>query len=142
MLCPRDGTELAPFPLLGVQLDRCGACAGIWFDRGEFDAVRKLKPASAALPAQAKPVSGVAASKKLPVIAACPRCGGRMSRFNYALDSALAIDMCQNCAGYWFDGGELAIALGGAPTTGSKSTKGTEETLVSILLDLVTLKSR
>ena len=38
MKCPRDGTELAKVELdqLGIELDKCHKCDGIWCDRSEF----------------------------------------------------------------------------------------------------------
>jgi Zn-finger nucleic acid-binding protein len=35
-LCPRCQRGLATRDLQGVEVDQCGACGGIWFDRGEI----------------------------------------------------------------------------------------------------------
>ncbi len=136
MLCPRDGKDLAPFAIGPVHLDRCPACQGIWFDRGEFEAVKKMPPASA------PPAAGTLAPATAgPLIAGCPKCAGRMVRFNYAqtVGGNLPLDRCQACAGYWLDGGELAAALAPVRPQGGS---GDPQTLASLLWELSTLKNR
>ena len=43
MKCPRDGTTLAPVEIMGLELDKCHKCDGIWFDRGELEKLRDAK---------------------------------------------------------------------------------------------------
>ncbi len=38
-LCPRCGLALAERSHLGVSIDECSACGGIWLDKGELEAV-------------------------------------------------------------------------------------------------------
>ncbi len=139
MLCPRDGKDLALFAVGPVQLDRCPACQGIWFDRGEFEAVRKMPPAAA------RPAAGTLAPATAgPLIAACPKCTGRMIRFNYAwtVGGNLPLDRCQACAGYWLDGGELATALSPSAPARPQGGSGDAQALASLLWELTTLKTR
>lgn len=44
MRCPKCGQELKPFttPLKHFQVDRCEACHGMWFDRGEVALLSKV----------------------------------------------------------------------------------------------------
>ncbi len=37
MDCPRCGVKLDQEVLEGVTIDRCGACGGMWLDRGELE---------------------------------------------------------------------------------------------------------
>lgn len=37
MKCPKCGSDLSEFEHLGIKLDRCGDCHGIFFDDGELD---------------------------------------------------------------------------------------------------------
>ena len=37
----------------------------------------------------------------------CPRCEGRLHKFNYTYGSAVHIDRCGSCFGVWLDDGEL-----------------------------------
>ena len=40
-LCPKCGTALAEQDHLGVMVDVCGGCGGLWLDKGELEAVEK-----------------------------------------------------------------------------------------------------
>lgn len=37
MKCPKCGDDLTTVDYEGVQIDRCGACSGIWLDAGELE---------------------------------------------------------------------------------------------------------
>lgn len=37
MKCPKCGMDLNHFEFHGIELDRCDACGGTWFDAGEID---------------------------------------------------------------------------------------------------------
>ncbi len=37
MRCPKDGMELAEIEFLGVHVDKCTHCGGIFLDAGELD---------------------------------------------------------------------------------------------------------
>jgi hypothetical protein len=37
--CPRDATPLAKREHLGVIVDACPSCGGLWLDKGELEAV-------------------------------------------------------------------------------------------------------
>jgi Zn-finger nucleic acid-binding protein len=39
MKCPQDGTPLAMSERLGVEIDYCPSCRGVWLDRGELDKI-------------------------------------------------------------------------------------------------------
>lgn len=34
--CPDDGSPMVPKDVMGLVLDHCSACGGIWLDRGEI----------------------------------------------------------------------------------------------------------
>ena len=40
MKCPKDGTALQRVEALGLELDKCHKCDGIWFDHGELQRLR------------------------------------------------------------------------------------------------------
>jgi Zn-finger nucleic acid-binding protein len=42
----------------------------------------------------------------------CPRCEGRLHKFNYTYGSAVHIDRCGSCFGIWLDDGELDAIIG------------------------------
>ena len=37
MTCPKCGDHLAEVEMLGLKLDKCSGCEGIYFDKGELD---------------------------------------------------------------------------------------------------------
>jgi hypothetical protein len=39
MKCPKCGSDLKEEKILSVAVDRCGSCSGIYFDRGELEAL-------------------------------------------------------------------------------------------------------
>lgn len=39
MQCPVDNTTLAMSERLGIEIDYCPACRGVWLDRGELDKI-------------------------------------------------------------------------------------------------------
>lgn len=114
-----------------IELDYCPKCRGVFFDRGELEAVLQLEGSEAFSPESpllAAPEFGPASL--LPGIP-CPRlCKTRMhervmptARARFMSESlsgtgdgagektrrgALHIDLCPHCAGIWLDGGELA----------------------------------
>lgn len=50
MRCPKCGAQMKEVPLGSVIVDQCGACGGVYFDAGEFEAlVRQQKHASPVL---------------------------------------------------------------------------------------------
>ena len=42
LACPKCRGKLEAYTFLGVVLDRCGTCGGIWMDRGELETVLKV----------------------------------------------------------------------------------------------------
>jgi Zn-finger nucleic acid-binding protein len=59
MKCPNCDTTLAMSERLGVEIDYCPQCRGVWLDRDEIDrlleAERSQAPAVAAVPAATAP---------------------------------------------------------------------------------------
>ncbi|RMG11936.1 MAG: hypothetical protein D6731_14795 [Planctomycetota bacterium] len=106
MDCPRAcPTPLQVDQLVGIEVDRCPSCEGIWLDTGEGEIVtRPGEDIPAELLAQAAaldPKRPADTSDPLP----CPRCGKTMGREVFSA-SGVEIDRC-GC-GVWLDKGELA----------------------------------
>lgn len=110
--CLRDGEELreVEFPGTTVRLDVCPACAGVWLDRGELEA---LRAAVAHLVAPERDLGERA--RELALDAAplpergCPGCGGALSPEPLR---GVAGERCAACEGVWLDAGLLSICLG------------------------------
>ena len=43
MCCPKCGQRMEEMELLGIMVDRCKACAGIYFDRNELELLLESK---------------------------------------------------------------------------------------------------
>ena len=41
MRCPECGGTLVSREIVGVTIDECGGCLGIWFDAGELETYRE-----------------------------------------------------------------------------------------------------
>jgi Zn-finger nucleic acid-binding protein len=52
MKCPNCDTTLAMSERLGVEIDYCPECRGVWLDRGEIDRLLEQERARVEVPAQ------------------------------------------------------------------------------------------
>lgn len=100
MQCPRCNQALETVVQLGVEVDVCQSCSGLWLDPGEgLDLTRPDPEVEAAIyqaaADQFEPVTGNPIS--------CLKCNQQMERRIYAR-SKVEIDRC-GC-GVWLDGGE------------------------------------
>jgi len=111
--CPRDGSVLAQAHVLGIELDKCHACDGLWCDRGELERLRdaKLTEVEEAIERKygsPKPLPGEVAGHMR-----CPRCGdARLLSYRYTYVSPVTVDRCERCHGIWLDKGELSAIVG------------------------------
>jgi uncharacterized protein len=101
MDCPKCDGALAEVSFGGVKVDRCGECAGLWFDARE---VRALVAAGGELAADSPAKAGAALDD---VAADCPRCHEPLMRIESMAVEGLHYDQCGNCRGAWLDAGEL-----------------------------------
>ena len=107
----------------GVEVDLCGACGGLWLDKGEIERLgtiteqelQALRRMLLPLPNQAPAVSD------LPT--ACVACSGQLRE---VVLGPIHVDFCTQCQGLWLDRGELDAGL--------KASKG--QTDVASLLKL------
>lgn len=111
MRCPDCQSPLAPIEAgPGLELDRCEACKGLWFDARELpmlDEVHEL-PESPVLeggdenPGHRGTLPPEAAKR------ACPRCDGiKLRRHFFSWRKDVQVDTCASCGGTWLDHGEL-----------------------------------
>ncbi len=102
MDCPKcDSETLVETSALGnIPLDVCPACGGIWFDKGELEA----------LLAQSQGGAGADLSliSPKPEGLSCPRCRSGMTRGGL-VNPLLIVDKCGTCGGVWLDSHELAL---------------------------------
>ncbi len=103
MRCPKCRAGMDLLDVDGVQVDRCSACHGLWFDAGEVDRLRNKAVAMAV------DIGDVEAGKAHDVVDRyrCPRCGGRMVRTADRKQRHISYEQCSECEGTYFDAGEF-----------------------------------
>ena len=107
MECPRDGTELAKVRVLGLELDKCHKCDGIWFDRGELERIRESARDDIEEVLEEKYGDPAYTPGRPRGYMRCPRCGARLQQQRYTYVNPVRIDRCEKCLGFWVDDTEL-----------------------------------
>ncbi len=112
--CPKCSSEaLVETPALGnIPLDVCPGCSGIWFDKGELEALLKQS--------QGWDSADFSLINSMPEGLICPRCKNKMSRGGL-VNPLLVVDKCEACGGLWLDPHELELVkkllgLSGGPS--------------------------
>ena len=103
MRCPKCRSDMEQVMIESIEVDRCSACHGLWFDSGELSKLRN-KEAAAALD-----IGDVVTGKKQNEIEhyRCPRCAGPMNRLVDPKQPHIWFEQCGSCHGSFFDAGEL-----------------------------------
>ena len=86
----------------GVVLDFCDECSGIWFDKNELANYIELSmdiPEIQQMKKQARKTGLI-----------CPKCSGLLEELPFSSKTEILVDRCENCAGIFFDAGELGKA--------------------------------
>jgi len=116
MKCPRDGTTLARIEIagLGIELDKCHKCDGIWCDRGELERLRDSHLEGVEEVIERKYGDPEFEEGSVESYMRCPRCGAdaRLHRYCYTYVTRVQIDRCEKCYGVWLDDGELNAIIG------------------------------
>ena len=99
MNCPRDGAELRGEELRGIQVDRCPQCNGRWLDHDELGQLEATDEST-----EEQRVATIEYANRESELD-CPKCGTRMTSFNYRA-SSLELEACEQTHGYWLDAGE------------------------------------
>ncbi len=104
-ICPDCSSILEPRQFAGVQVDACPRCAGIYFDEGELNRVRRHSATS--LQDLDEMVQPQELALSVAALRLCPGCGKAMSKIRYLYSSPVQIDSCEFCCGTWIQNGEL-----------------------------------
>lgn len=105
--CPRCMSMLGPSTYLGLPVDSCAACRGVWLDHGEFKRLLENRRRDFTED-ELKRIAELRAKSRAPEAdprAACPVCAREMERFNYP-QTKITLDRCAG-HGTWLDEGEL-----------------------------------
>lgn len=90
------------FYQLGVEIDQCGSCGGVWLDRDEWKSLTRSRGADAV---------DLVVVNLSPTSLKCPRCSAHLSEGEHEKHSDFKIDHCTNCGGGFFDRGEMMRLL-------------------------------
>jgi Zn-finger nucleic acid-binding protein len=115
ILCPRCDLSLNELTKVGVSVDICANCRGMWLDRGELEKLviqvgereRKKGPAAQCTETStgiATRTAGLATRTRREGILRCPRCATPLKE---ARQDGVRLDACGGCHGVWLDRGEL-----------------------------------
>lgn len=111
MKCPGCKRNLRKEKYESTIVDRCTGCGGVWLDEGEIVSILKdvSKEFSEELKIKAfqTNASGLSSASNVPANLPCPKCNVSLDTYQYALNSGVYIDRCQNKHGLWLDAGEL-----------------------------------
>lgn len=142
MKCPRDGTGLSKVRMMGVELDKCHACDGIWFDRGELERLRDSGEAGVEETIEETYGNPATTGGEVAGYMRCPSCGGRLLEFNYSWVQPVKVDRCDGCSGIWLDKGELAAITAQKKAVDGVYTDDRIKRFVSALWNTISKKSR
>src|SRR5579871_4832352 len=103
--CPNCGNALTETLVGEIRVDGCENCGGVWFDRGELNAVAKTQMAQmtaldAHFAAHTPPTDRQAEKK-------CPVCHVALFAFEFPRSPGIQFDGCSQCGGLWADDGKL-----------------------------------
>ncbi|MDW8051187.1 MAG: zf-TFIIB domain-containing protein [Armatimonadota bacterium] len=104
-LCPNCQIPLRPQVHLGVTIDVCPACAGMWFDADELTYLHQMD--ESIFPRLDALYQPEVVAYESPWARLCPVCQQPMRPYNYLYTSDIVLDTCDNCGGVWVDHGEL-----------------------------------
>lgn len=93
---------------VALEIDKCPACAGVWFDAEELD---KFLDAKVKLP-EAPPGTQATPGELDAKAGDCPHCAVPLARQPARSNPRLTVVVCGKCGGTWVDGPELAQAGG------------------------------
>jgi len=104
MECPRDGAVLEAKPLGGVSVETCPRCGGMFLRHGELNEIAHttrgdVEGATVDHDSFAHPDDHESLS--------CPNDGSTMAKVDFNVDTAIILDYCGRCGGFWVDADEL-----------------------------------
>jgi len=103
MNCPKCGSSMESVNVEEIEVDRCAACGGLWFDMLEHETL-KTRRGSEAIDT-GDPAVGRTHNQQGDIT--CPRCKARMVRMVDHAQPHIWYEQCSTCGGAYFDAGEF-----------------------------------
>jgi Zn-finger nucleic acid-binding protein len=92
--------------ILGIKIDTCPTCAGIWFDVEELKRLQQMD--ELAFPAlEDRFVPQIQSGPAKLDERRCPQCDALLTAYRYMYDSPIELDICDFCSGLWVEDKEL-----------------------------------
>ncbi len=100
--CSTEMTNYEIHTLTGkVSYNVCESCGGLWLDRGELDKMAYQVDGDIEYCSKDR-------ARGTAPIHRCPRCPGmQLQKVMFLGDDAFILQRCDNCNGFWLDGGQL-----------------------------------
>lgn len=115
MNCPKCAGKLQKKDMVGVEVDVCYICEGIWFDAGELKQVIEADSKNFKyIDVGKEEFDGKEAAEYHKMLdkkrGKCPRCedGTMLVPEEYKGKHTINVDICPKGHGIWLDGGEIA----------------------------------
>ncbi len=105
MNCPRDGATLETMSFGQTSVEACPQCGGMFFEHGHLNAAVEPTPGDL----EFSTVDGDSFQHEDeygPI--ACPRDGTTMKKVDFNIETAIILDYCPRCRGFWIAPKELA----------------------------------
>jgi Zn-finger nucleic acid-binding protein len=101
---------MEPLFVVGVEIDRCAKCGGLWLDVGE---IKQLAQAPDDAMVQAGEIHLAVSPTESGLTDGlldkpCPACGGKLT---HAVFDETGVEQCSACHGIYLDRGELQNAM-------------------------------
>lgn len=103
MKCPKCTAGMETIAFEGIEVERCNACHGLWFDLLEHEDLRLVEGSEAiddGLPEVGRAFDAERATT-------CPACAGPMIGMVDVRQPHLRFESCTSCHGCFFDAGEF-----------------------------------
>lgn len=107
--CPACGASLDLYTVVGVKVEACSKCKGIFLDRDELRTLKDKtsKGSWQSLRWMDDEVEAVGNTSAMPARRTCPKCAGSKMVCAAFGDSKVIIDWCPKCHGVWLDRDEF-----------------------------------
>lgn len=110
MQCPVCAVSMQAERHHHLRFEICPRCRGIWVAGPQFRTLAATVAAEGRVPSASRltfqPRKVLRPSPENPM-RICPKCRKPMREFNYAYDSNVFLDRCDQCRGIWLDANEI-----------------------------------
>ena len=100
--CPKCDVKMDEVTILGVAIDQCRSCSGVWLDSGELKQITKGRPEN---------VHDFVLLEAKKTAFLCPKCRVELEEGQHEKKTDLTLDRCPSREGLFADRGEFQTLL-------------------------------